>query len=451
MYINDFKKLVIESAMKSGFSDCEVYYEGGKSFEVMIYDGEIAQYENSVQAGVSFRGTYLGKMGYSYSENIDVEAVDFLINEAKQNAEIIEDTQIEMLYCGDKEYPQVNGFSEALKNISVEEKINSAKKMEIAAKNENNYISDVDYCLTAYGEQEISISNTKGLDGEFKSNFATAYVSVIAQKGEDIKTGSEYWIDGNWEGFNPSNIGISASRTAVSHLGAESIKSGEYKILLQNNVASDFLSTFAGVFFAENVQKGFSMLNNKIGTTIAGNTVTLKDDGLYEGGMGSVPFDSEGVKSSNKYIIENGVLKTYLYNLKSAMADGRVSTGNGFKPSFKSTVQTACTNFYIERGSKTLEQLINDIGDGLLITDLAGLHSGANAVSGDFSLSAEGFLIENGSIKKPVEQITIAGNFYELIKNIIEVGNDLRFNMPTGIGTMGSPSVYVKSLSVSGI
>lgn len=451
MEISAFQKLLINKALMSGFEDCEVYFEGGKSFEVLIQDGEIAHYENSIQKGISFRGTYHNKMGYSYSEQIELEAIDFLIKEAKQNAEIIEDMEKEELYKGEKNYPQIDGFHEDLQNITPLEKIYSAKCMELAAKEESGEIIAVDYCLVSYGEGEISIANTKGLNANYKNNLGNAYISTIAKREKDIKTGSEFWIGNDYSLFNSEQLGKEASQQAISHLGAESIKSGVYKVVLKNQVVSNLLGTFAGVFFGENVQKGFSLLSGKIGQKIANDLVTIKDDGLYEGGFSTTPFDSEGVKSCNKAVIDNGILKTYLYNLKSAKKDGVQSTGNGFKPSYKSPVQTACTNFYICKGTKSTQELFYEMCDGLYITEVAGLHSGTNIISGDFSLSAEGFLIKSGSIVKPIEQITIAGNFYELLNDIVEIGSEFRFNMPGGNGTIGAPMIYLKKIVVSGL
>ncbi|KAF5068653.1 Metalloprotease PmbA [anaerobic digester metagenome] len=139
-------------------------------------------------------------------------------------------------------------------------------------------------------------------------------------------------------------------------------------------------------------------------------------------------------------------MKTLLYNLKSAKKDGVMSTGNGFKAGLTAPVKTACTNFYIQKGEKTLENLFSQMENGLFITDFMGLHAGTNGVSGDFSLSAEGFLVENGKITRPVEQITVAGNFYTLLKDILVVGEDLYF----AAGGKGSPSVLVRGMAVAG-
>ena len=144
--------------------------------------------------------------------------------------------------------------------------------------------------------------------------------------------------------------------------------------------------------------------------------------------------------------MEHGVLKTYLYNGKAARKDGVPSTGNGFKAGLTAPIKTAVTNFSLAPGQRSQEELLADMGEGILITDITGLHAGANTVSGDFSLSAEGFLVTEGKLGQAVEQITVAGNFYELLKNITEAANDLYFTS----GGKGAPSVRVREMDIAG-
>ncbi|MDE6357898.1 MAG: TldD/PmbA family protein, partial [Eubacteriales bacterium] len=170
------------------------------------------------------------------------------------------------------------------------------------------------------------------------------------------------------------------------------------------------------------------------------------DNPLIEKGYGSTSFDSEGVACFNKSVVEKGILKTYLYNLKSAKKDGVKSTGNGFKGGFKGSIGTNVTNFYIENGKTDFNEMIKNVSNGIFIKELSGLHAGVNGISGDFSLLAEGFLIENGKITTPVEQITIAGNYFEMMKNIKDLANDLKFST-SGVG---SPSIFVGELDIAG-
>ena len=168
---------------------------------------------------------------------------------------------------------------------------------------------------------------------------------------------------------------------------------------------------------------------------------------MYETALNKIPFDDEGVLSTSKAIINKGVFSTALYNLKSAYKAGRASTGNGFRGG--SFVSEAPTNLIVEPGDKSFEKLCEEAGEGIILTDLSGLHAGVNQISGDFSLLCEGFLIEGGKQGRPVEQITVAGNFYEVIRKIEAVGNDV-LNVPSGDGEFFTPSVLISSLAISG-
>jgi len=218
---------------------------------------------------------------------------------------------------------------------------------------------------------------------------------------------------------------------------------------LRNNAAAEILEAFSSVFSAERVQKNLSLLKDKLHEKIASEIITLVDNPYMDKGYASSAFDSEGVPTKEKNIIEKGVLNTYLHNLKTALKDGVDSTGNASRSSYKSSIGISPTNMYIEPGEKKLDALINGVEEGLMITDVQGLHAGLNPISGDFSLSAQGFLIQKGEIKEPVNQITISGNFLEMLKNVEEVGKDLRFGLPSN-AYIGSPSLKIKNLDVAG-
>lgn len=443
----DFLERVLALAAEKGFSECEVYYRRAVSFETLILEGEVSDYENSQEEGVSFRGTIGGRTGYAYTEQLEEEAVPFLVQAAKENAALFAQGEAEELYAGEEKYPLLPGVNEELERLTADEKIAAAKRMEKAALAGAEEIASLDYCALGTARLETAIRNSKGLDVFFAKNYATAFVSAIARKGDESKTGSYFWKDQNWDGFDPEKTGREAARRAAMHLGAVSIPSGKYAAVLYSEAMVALLAAFCGVFYAENVQKGFSLLGGRLGQKIASSAATLRDDALLPGGYASAPFDSEGVSGRNKAVIENGVLQTFLYNRRSARKDGVMSTGNGFKAGLTAPVKTACTNFYLQKGEKPLCGLLEAMQYGLLITDLMGLHAGTNAISGDFSLSAEGYLIEGGKIGRPVEQITIAGNFYRLLEEMEEAGNDIYFNA----SGKGSPSVRLRKLDIAGI
>lgn len=439
------QKQLIKKALEEGFTDCEVFYLGGESFEVLLVEGEVSNYENSSEAGISFRGTYQGRTGYAFSEHLAEEMISYLIFAAKENALLMPEEEREELFAGET-YPDFHGYHPELERVCVEKRIQLAKRMEAAALSGAESIASLDYCVLGLVKREVAIANSLGLDISYTKNFASGYVSVIAKKGDETKKGSAFWRGWDWEDFDPEETGRKAARQGAKLLGAGTMDSGNYAAILDGKAMTSLLSSFCGVFFAESVQKGFSLMKDKLGTAIAAPCLTLRDDALLEGGYASVPFDSEGVVGKNKGIIVNGILKTLLYNRKAAKKDNVASTGNGFKAGLKAPVKTACTNFYVERGKCSFEELMNHMDNGLYITDFMGMHSGTNPISGDFSLSAEGFLIESGKVIRPVEQITVAGNFYTLLQDILEVGDDLYF----AASGKGSPSIWIKNVAVAG-
>lgn len=445
MDIKEFQKLVLDKAKKAGFGDCEIYYRSDDDFQVLVRDGKAEHYETSSSGGAAFRGIINGKTGSAYTERLDENAADFIIKSAMENAQISEDE--ECIFYEGGEYSDICLYDESLEKVTAEEKIDKLAKMEKAALGYSDKIKSSDRCMFADGSVKISIMNTKGLNKSYNSNIMMSYISVICEDNGDIKTGGEFFAGNDISAFDPESIGKSASEQAEKMLGASPVKSGAYNVVFKNTAMADLLGTFSSAFSGEQAYKGLSMLEGMEEKSIASECVSIRDDGLLEGGMASALFDGEGVPCRNKVIVENGVLKTLLYDLKYAAKCGKKSTGNGFRSGYRSQVFCGPSNFYIVPSDKDFDDIIKEAGDGIYITDIEGLHAGANIVSGDFSLSAQGFVIKDGKLERPVEQITAAANFFELLKNIKAVGKDLRFNT----GGIGAPSVFMENISISGL
>ncbi|MGN1317427.1 MAG: TldD/PmbA family protein [Lachnospirales bacterium] len=446
MEISKFKDLLFQKALNRGFEACEIFYSNSDSLRISVYKGKIEKFQNKSSGGFGFRGLHNGKMGYFFSELIDEDIIDTVISNAIENAKILTSPQKEFIFEGSKSYEKVRVYSDKINEIITEEKIEMALLMETTAKNYSDKIKAVNTSMINTGESLTYIANTKGMELNEKSNYYLAYVEVMAESNGEVKEKGEIYL-GIPDNFNAKLLAENACKKAISALNGSSLKSGKYKTVIKNETFADFMECFVGNFYAENVQKGFSLLKNKVGEKIASEIITIKDNPLMDYGYMTTAFDSEGVASYNKEVIKDGVLKTYLYNLKSAKKDNTTSTGNGFKASFKGAVSTSHTNFYIENGNCSFDELIADVENGIYITDVTGLHAGANSISGDFSLAAEGFKIENGKITSAVEQITIAGNFYSILKSVLKISDDLKFNT-SGVG---SPSVLVDIIDIAGL
>lgn len=452
MVTMDMKNLIdkiFQEGKKQGLQDMEVYYSGGRSLSLKVFQKELDGYSLSESEGLSLRGLYNDKMGYSYTEKVDESSVELLVKDAIGNASIIDSDDEEYIYEGSKNYKKVDNFNPELDKVREEDKIKFVKELEQEAFKIDKRITSVENCVYGDGYGEIIMSNTKGLYLQDKNNLAYTYVVVVAKENDDIKTGMAFRTGNDFSKFNAKEIAEEAVKEALSLLGASSVKSGDYPIIIRNSASADLLESFTGIFSAESVQKDLSLLKGKLNDKIGSDKLNLIDDPFMENGLASQSFDGEGAPCMKKNIIEKGVLKTYLHNLKTSKKDKVETTGNASKGSYKASIGIAPTNFYIQPGNKSLDELIASVDKGILITELQGLHSGLNAISGDFSLAALGYEIENGKIKKPVEQITMAGNYFEMLKNIEEVGSDLKFGLPGG-SYIGSPSIKIKKLAIAG-
>ena len=452
MDLKIFKDKLFAAAKAAGLNEFELYCKRDAAFDVSVFEGEIDEYKNEQSFGVCFRGKVNGKMGYAFSEKLDDAVISFLIDNVKQNAAVIEDEEEEHIYAGDASYPEVLCYNPAINGIPADIKIETAMRTERAALDTDERVENVTYCCFENGEVEVYIANSKGLDVQTKANYVLG-VAVVQVEGENeqVKESYDIHIGLEFEKLDPIDLGQKAAKKALALLGASSVASGKYPVIFDSRAAANMLETWVGAFSAERAHKGFSILAGKLNEKIAADCVTIIDDPLMPAQTATTPFDSEGVASRTKTIVESGVFKTFLHNTKTARKDGVAPTGNGFKSSLEMPVDIAATNFYIKPGTDSHDALLAKMGNGIVITELEGLHSGANETSGDFSLSATGFLVEGGKVVRPVEQITVSGNFFDMLKDIAAVGSNLEFVLANDTNNAAVPSVYVKSLDIAGI
>ncbi len=445
----DYSKFIdslLAAAKDAGIEAAEVYFASGDSFRAMTAKGEITNYTVNATCGLSLRGLVGGKMGYAATEAFDENAIAQLVRGVRESAALIEDDAVQEIYPGDKEYAHVDNYFPGMEKVSEQEKFDFLLAVEKGALAADPRIASVSYNMLETESAESRIRNTYGLDLAHRDNMAVAFLSVVAKDGDKVSTGTGFALDRDFGKLDAQKIIKDATDEALFMLKAEPVASGAYRAIIKNIAMPDLLQVFGGVFSADNAQQGMSLLAGREGERIAADIVTLMDDPLLPGGLSSRAFDAEGVATRTKPVIENGVLKTLLHNLKTARKAGVKTTGNASKRGYAGAIQVAPSNFFFQPGEKTLEELQRDMGDGIVITDLSGLHAGANAVSGDFSLLAKGYTVKDGKKDKPVEQITVAGNFYKLLESIRAVGSDLLF---PGSG-YGSPSIDAGEISVAG-
>lgn len=441
---NIFIDKLFEKASLKGIDEFEIYFLSNLNTSIKIYQGKIENFSNNQNQGISFRGMVDGKMGYSYSESLEDEDIDFLINEVIENASCIESLDKQFIYGEKANYTDTITYSSAIENLDIDLVKDFLIKMEEYALSIDERVKKVNFCSFAMGSGEKIIKNSKGLELHSKENICYTYISVIAEENGVVKTGSHFQLGRDFSKFDYKELSEVAVKRALNKFGTITLNEIPKTCVIENLAFSSLLGAMSNIFSAEAVQKNISKLKGKLNEPVASSIVTLVDDPFLKDGLANSSFDDEGVPTSYKKIIQDGILKTYLYNLKTAYKDGVSSTGNGVKGSYKGTVGISSFNLYIKPSDKSFDKMIENIKEGIFITDFAGLHSGLNTISGDFSLAGEGFYIKDGKIDRPLNQITISGNFFDLLKNIKDIANDIKFSF----SSVGSPSIMVEGLKV---
>ena len=440
MEVKVFADRVLTAARAAGIDPAEVSISVAEAFSTRVRKGAMEDYQVSDRANLVLRGRVNGCIGTASTRAFDEESVDLLIRGVIESAGLIETDEQDEILPPEAHYGEVVNCRPELEQVSAQEKI--ALAMEI-----DRLIASVDprvepqHTVVATSGSTSGLRNSLGLDLSHESNMIYAYAGAVAREGERTATGMKLLWGHDLSDVDAQTIAKGAVQEALAKLHAGRMKSGAYPAVIRAGAMADLLSTFCGIFSADNAQKGLSLLAGREGDTIASPCVTLVDDPLMPWGLGSCPFDSEGAATYRKRIIEDGRLVTLLHNRKTAKKAGVKTTGNAAGGG-----RVAPGNLFLCAGTDSEEALLRAMGDGLYLTEVSGLHAGANPVSGDFSLLACGFEVKDGRPVRAVEQFTVAGNFYQLLREVEQVGNNLLFEG----SSIGSPSVRVKSLSVAG-
>jgi PmbA protein len=291
----------------------------------------------------------------------------------------------------------------------------------------------------------VLLATSGGFQGEYPSSSFSMSVSPIAtEPGRDgMQRDSWYAVQRNFARLeSPESVGKEATRRTVRRLGARKVSTKRAPVIFDQDTAGSLLSHLCSAASGYALYKGASFLIGQLGNRLAPDAITIHDDGRLPGGLGSRPFDGEGLPTRKTVVMDRGVLKSYLLDTYSARKLGLASTGNAWRGIGESP-SVGATNFYLVPGSTTPEEMIRSVKDGLYVTELIGF--GVNMVTGDYSRGVAGIWIENGELAYPVEEITIAGNLKQMFADIEIVGNDLEFR-----GRIASPTLKISEMTIAG-
>lgn len=437
-------KGVEEEAKKVGASDFELYYSGSESLSAETFKDELAGF-SAGKDGVLILRLKIGSMtGSANSTLATAEEARRLVSLAAENASLCEKEEEVLFAEGGQTYKELPEHRFAMP--SAKEIKETAMAMRAAAYASSDAVSDGTSGGAFASASETFYYSSKGLRLYNASGSSGAYVYSVLERDGDKRDGFEI-ANGRLSSLDPAKTAAAATEKAAERFGASLPPSGSYPIVFEGKQMQQILGTFLSVFFAKEAQLGTSLLAGKEGEKIASDIVTIVDDPFYPGNPLQISFDGEGSPAFTKTVVENGVLKTLLYNLESAKKDGRKTTGNASRGG--SSIGTKVFNFYIVPGKNSREELFRRAEGGIFITGMKGFHAGANTVSGDFSIESEGFMIRNGKKAEPVKSFTVAGNFFDLLRRISMLGDTIEDDAP-GVSKIRCPDVFVDSMPVAG-
>jgi len=437
----------VEAALGAGATDADAWAEESTSRRVRVYAGEVESLSDAGGRGIGVRAFAGTRAGYAYGTDLSDEGVAETARAAREAAEVADEDEYEGL-PEDTGVSDVDGLaSEAFGDWPTERVVELALAVDRAARAPEG-VTQVENSVYSDGRGVVALANSRGFAASYEATQAWAYSSAFAGEGADLMTGTGVGLARDPGALDAEAIGQEAADRALALAGARQPESRRCPVVLDSFVAASFIGFIGAMLSADAVQRGRSLFADREGDEVAGRVLRLADDGTDRGGPASAPFDGEGTPTRRNALIDDGRLLGFLYDSRTARRAGRSTTGNAARGSYRTPPSVGTTNLIVDPGERDLAGLVADAGDGLYVTDVAGLHSGVNPVSGTFSVGASGRLIEGGELGAPVREITIASDLVSMLQAVSAVGSETRW-VPFG-GSVKAAPLLVAEMAVSG-
>ena len=441
MKLNEKKFFAL--AKEEGIEAADLTSNESNSLSVSVYHGEVDSLTNNSSYELVARGIYKGKMGSISVDNVDKKSPEFLVKEIKRGASLIENEDPVFIFKGSEKYHKKNVSKNVDFAENVQEKVRILLEIEKKLLAYDKRINEVVTVGFESDSHSYKKTNSYGLKLSQKKNSYAYFSEVTAKDGEEIRTGFSVFASLDENEFSIDEFVEKVAKDALQKLGSTQCASKKYPVVFNPECVANLVSFLISSLDAEEVQKHTSLLEGKLNQQVLSKKFTVIENPL-EKNLFFRYFDDEGVATNKKYLINKGVISTYLYTLQTAAKDGVQPTGNGFGAS---KAKASVGYVEVKGGKKTEDEMLSTINEGVYITELSGLHSGMNAQSGNFSLQCAGFMIRDGKKAEPLALITVAGNLLNVFENIKCVANNDKLVISN---QMSCPSIYVGKLPISG-
>lgn len=434
-----------------GQEQVEAFLTHDRDFQVKTYMGEVETISAAEPRGAGVRVFNGARVGFAYTTDLTDPGLDQVVADARENARFAtEDEAVGLAPAWSAAPPDVPGlFDVEQERVSVEQKVEFAVELEKVTRSADPRIRTVEEAMYADSDTTIAIATTSGVSDTYRRTDAWCYSVAIATQDDENEVGFEFDLARGLSGLDATAVGERSAKRALSILGAQKIPSARLPVIFDPYVAGQFLGVLGQALTGEAVQKGRSLFAGRMGEEIANPSLSLVDDGRVPGAPASAPWDAEGILTRRTEVIASGLLTSFLYDLTSARREGRDSTGNASRAGFKSGPGPSPSNLAFDTTGGSAQDVLREAGRALLVQDFHGVHSGANAVSGDFSVGATGRLVENGELGQAVKEVTIAAPMLEILKGIVAVADDRRW-LPFA-GSYGGATTLIQEMTVAGL
>ena len=423
----------------------EAYAEESRRTEASALRGEVEGLEFSESRGVGVRVIREARLGYAWAADPDADDIREIVRRARENSALAATDEHNVLPEPASWTPIPELFRETSAAVPTDQKTRLALGLEARAISRDPRVTKIDEAQVGDAVSRVAIASTTGVAAEYRRTDAWCLAVTLAVDGDETQTGFSYRIARGLDELDWEAVADEAVERGARMLGAAKPATARVPVVLDQFAAMSFLGVLAGGLSADAVQKGRSLFAELVGEGVGSDLFTLVDDGTTIEGPGAAPFDDEGVPSGRTELFTKGVLNGFLHNAYTAHKGGAASTGNG-KRGYRSPPSVGTSNFYLDAGETSRDELLRRAEGGVLIQDVSGVHSGANPISGEFSVGATGLRISGGTLGEPLREMTIASTLPEMLKAITGVGDDLRF-----FSSVGTPSVLIGEMTLAGV
>ncbi len=434
----------VKLAEIKGADEAEAYISAGRSVSIVFEKLNVKYANQSYDAGIGVRVVKNKRVGFAYATKLDMQSVEAAIDKALRIASRKPEDKSWVSMTEPKPLPKVKGlYDPEIESLDADDTMKISMELIDNAKVDKRIVAGSGGA--GYGFSEYTIANSHGVEASEKGSFIYASIYLISAQNGETGMGYDFEASRSLKEFDHVKLAREAAEMALSQLGKKPIETREMEVILHPFAVSSILE---GILIPElsgdNVYKGKTPFARLKGEAIASKKLTIIDDGTLTGGYSSSPFDGEGHPTMKKPLIENGILKNYLYDTYWANKAGEESTGNA-RRNYNSEPSIGPTNLIVEPGMKSFQELVSEIENGIYVISLMGVHT-ANISSGEFSVVASpAYTIKNGEIESPVKQAMIAGNMKDLIRKVDEVGREVK-----KVGNILTPHLRIKGVKVSG-